>query len=696
MTSRDLDFMFKPRSVAIVGASGREGSLGRGLTENVINSFSGEIFLVNKRGGDILGRKAFKSVREISRPLDLALVIVPAEYVPEVLEDLRSVNGKIAVIYSGGFREAGREDLEREIIRIARLGGVRVLGPNCVGFIDNWTPINATFISTKRQGIPKRGYISIISQSGALGSLFLDLMSYRGLGLSKFVSVGNASDIEISEVLEYLSNDELTRVIGLYIESIVEGRRLLESLRAVSTRKPVVILRGGRTPRGMRAALSHVGALSSSPKLVDGVLGVSGVLIERDLRGFIASLEALDKLSRGVEVRNIIVITNTGGLGVLTADALESEGFELLDLDERSIKILRSVIPSYMSVNNPIDLSGDSPTSRYKIVIDTVLRELNPGFLIIINQPQTYAMDTDNFLKLVSELRSLNRSFIVLVSGGFFAREFALRLREEGVVVAEDPVELVSMLRALRVKPSVSESIYTMIDERRGRVKDIIERAYREGRKRLLEHESKRLLREYGIEIPRGFVIRDEGELNEVASKLGFPLVLKIVSREVIHKSDIGGVILNIANTDDLRDRYRSLVLSMTEKNIRIDGVLVEEMIFSPIELILGGFRDNLFGPIITFGSGGVFVELLRDISFRPFDATREEVLQMIQETKVSEVIFKGYRGVKNLNPDVIIDALARISRILYDNPEIKEIEINPAGVKNNKLVALDARVVLE
>ncbi|MEM4484738.1 MAG: acetate--CoA ligase family protein [Sulfolobales archaeon] len=695
---KELDRLFRPGNVAVIGASSREGSLGRGLAENILRSFPGNVYLVNKRGGEILGRRAYKSIEEIGEKIDLALIIVPASSVPEVLEDLARVGGRFAVVYSGGFRESGREDLEKEILEIAGRGGVRILGPNCVGFIDNWTPINATFVSIERQGVPKRGFISLISQSGALGSLFLDLMSYRGLGLSKFISVGNASDIKISELLRYLSEDQETKVVGLYIESVGEGRELIESLRYASQRKPVVILKGGRTSGGFRAALSHVGALTTSPELVQGVLRSTGAHVERDLRGFIASLEALEKLPRRIGSESIVIVTNTGGLGVLTVDALEEEGFKLLELSEKHIEMLRNVIPAYMSVNNPIDLSGDSPTSRYREVIDLVMKEISPDLLIIINQPQTYAMDTENFIKFSSDLPSYGKPFIILISGGLFARDFAVKLREKGMVVAEDPQEVISMLKALRTRPSMGEKLYELakILSKREEVLEIFKKVYKDERRRLYEYEAKEVFKIYGIDIPRGFIARGKEDLEIADLELRYPLVMKIISRDIIHKSDIGGVVLGIRDLDELKKNYDLMVESMRRRGVRIEGVLVEEMVKPSIELIIGGFRDPLLGPVIMFGYGGLYVELFRDISFRPYDATKEDILSMIDETKISIAIKKGLRGLEKIDPEKILGVLASISRIFYENPEVREAEINPATIADGRIIALDARIVLD
>ena len=697
---RDLDYLFNPSSVALIGASDKPGSLGRGLAENVLSTYSGKIYFVNRRGGKILGLEAYRSVSDISDSIDLALVIIPAQAVPETLEELGEKRTRIAVVYSGGFREAGREDLEKEVLRIAERRGIRILGPNCVGFIDNWTPINATFVSRERQGLPRRGYVSLISQSGALGSLFLDLMSLRRIGLRRFVSVGNASDIKISEILDYLANDENTKVIGLYIESVSEGRSLVDAVRRVSPKKPVVILRGGRTTRGSRAALSHVAALSASPRLVDGVLSISGVTRANSIREFLSSLEALERIERTGSINRIIAVTNTGGMGVLLSDALEINSINLEELGEELVKRLREVVPPYMSINNPIDLSGDAPTERFRQVINVLINSSSrPDLLILINQPQTFAMDTENFLVLVRELREKysDLRILLLVSGGVFAQEFASRLRELGVVVGEDPEEIVSMIRALRGVYVHSPRIIDLVESKRDLAKRIIERALKSSRSILFEYEVKELLSLYSVKIPRGFVARSREEIKDLfnTANLRFPVVAKIVSHKITHKSSVGGVVLGIRDLGELERIYAELVEKMRVLGIDLEGVLIEEMIRGDLEFFVGGYRHEIFGPLVSFGSGGVFVEVLRDVSFRTHDSTVEEIYSMISETMFYKLLSRYDPAARKRIIDNITRVVGVISRVLYDFEEIREIEINPATISNEEVIALDARAIL-
>ncbi|MGC9149214.1 MAG: acetate--CoA ligase family protein [Sulfolobales archaeon] len=691
-----LDYLFNPSSLAVIGASDKVGSLGRGLAENILSTYTGKIYFVNRRGGKILGLEAFRSVKEISDIIDLALIITPSHTVPEILDELREKETKVAVIYSGGFREAGREDLEREVIEKAKINRIRILGPNCVGFIDNWTPINATFVSRERQGIPRKGYVSLISQSGALGSLFLDLMSYRDIGLRRFISVGNASDIKISELIRYLVNDPDTRALGLYIESIAEGRELIESLRKFSSVKPIVILRGGRSSRGSKAALSHVAALSASPKLVDGVLRISGITQVYTIREFLASMEALEKLERLLSLEKIFAITNTGGMGVLVSDALDISGIELTDFLDNQLRELRSIVPPYMSIGNPIDLSGDAPTERFREVFK-ILIKYKPDLLIIINQPQTSAMDTENFVLFAEELRNYLKDLriLLLVSGGEYARNFASRLRKIGLPVAEDPHELVAMIRSLRKDIIRGVRVVDLVESRREMVNPIVLNTLLSGRNLLLEYESKEILSRQGLDIPKGFVARSLNELKDLfyEKKLVFPVVAKIVSPDITHKSSIGGVVLGIRNFEELEKAFINLYELARNRGIRFLGVLVEEMIRGSPEFFVGGYRHEVFGSVVSFGSGGVFVELLEDVAFRSYDADIAEIYSMISETMIFRLLSRIEKKEATLSS--IIKTIGIVSRLLEDNPEIKEIDINPATLYQEKVYVLDARIIL-
>ncbi|MDM7275639.1 MAG: acetate--CoA ligase family protein [Thermoprotei archaeon] len=685
---------FEPRNVAVVGASDKRGSLGWGLTFNVLSSFPGKVYLVNVKGGSIEGRIVYRRVSDIGEPVDLALIITPSNTVPEVLEDAGEAGARAAIVYSSGFSEAGFKNLEDHIVNVARKHGIRLLGPNCVGVIDGWTPINATFISMERQKMPPRGSISIVSQSGALGSLIMDLMGERLIGLRRFASVGNAADVKMWELLEFFGEDPLTEAVGLYFESLSEGRKLIDKLSEVSERKPVVVLRGGASESGSRAASTHVAALSAPARVVEGLLKGSGVLRAETMSEFIAILELLGRKPPRPSKDNVIVVTNTGGMGVLVSDSLELKGLKLGRLSGGLEAKLRRVLPPYVSINNPLDLSGGAPTSIYREAVKTILESQEAGVLLVVNQPQTIAMDSENFIEFAGELRGLNIPVIVLVEGSGYSRELANRLRLKGLPVASTPEEAAAMVWALSAsRRGGLERPPEHPLEARAEALKVIESVRREGREFLLEHEAKALARAYGLETPRGGLASSVNEAVALADSIGYPVVAKIVSPDVLHKSDVGGVILGLRSPEDVIDAYEKLRRLAVRFKARFTGVLIEEMVSTRFEASIGALRDPLLGPIVMAGLGGVLVELLGDVTFRKAPLSVVEALEMIGETSLGRLV-EGYRGFR-ADARKIAEAIVNVGLLISSNPEIAEVDVNPLAVLDDEVKALDVRVKL-
>lgn len=663
--------LFEPKSIAIVGASERPGSLGRALTENVISTFPGKIFLVNQRGGSILGREARRSIKEVGE-VDLSLIIVPYSAVPSVLEESGEAGVKASIIYSGGFEEAGRGELEKEILRIARKHSMRVLGPNCVGIIDAHTPLDATFMSRERQGIPQAGGVSLISQSGAIGSLFLDYMAKRLIGLRRFVSVGNAADVGLSEIIDFLSADEKTDVIAVYFESAEEGRALIDALRRASEKKRVVVMKGGLSEGGARASATHVAALAKPKRLLEGALRQSGAFVARGIDEFIASVESLSRVPSFSE--DFVIVTNSGGMGVILSDALEERGVRVAPLREELAERLRSLLPPFISPNNPIDLSGGATTELYGKVIEAV----GASSLIIVNQPQTAAMDSENFPALLEKLAG--RPAIFLVAGGDYAMSFARELRKRGTAVAESPREAVAMVLSLTTKKRQSPVVRS---GGRQAFLEVAKKGY------ILENEAKDLLRLYGLSAPRGAVVHSAEEAMRVAELYG-RVVMKLLSPDVMHKTEIGGVIKGVVS-ENAGEAFEKIANIARERGIRLSGVLVEEMIPVEAEIAVGALRDEHLGPAVFLGLGGFFIELIDDTSFRLSPLSPEDISDMVRETRLWKLL-EGYRGVK-VSEDEIAKALIAVSSLMQENPEVGEVDVNPIAVSQGRLVVLDAKM---
>jgi acetyltransferase len=693
-----LEELFKPRSVAVIGASDRPGSLGRGLALNVLSSFKGPVYLVNVRGGVVLGRNVYKRLPDVPGTVDLALIITPSSSVPEVLEDCGRVGVRSAIVYSGGFSEAGRGDLEEEVVRISRRYGIRLLGPNSVGLVDTETPLNATFVSTERQLMPLKGGVSLISQSGALGSLILDLMGERLVGLRRFASIGNASDIEVWELVELLTLDAKTEVIGLYLESVKEGRRLLEVLRRASTVKPVVVLVGGLSEAGSKAASTHVAALTTKARVLDGALSQARVIRVGSLGEFVSVLEVLGRVKVRPKGDRIVVVTNTGGMGVLLSDSIERRGLRLAGLPEELISKLRSVIPGYMALGNPLDLSGAAPTSLYRRVVEEILSSKVVDILVVVNQPQTVAMDVDSFVEYAKYLGDSGIPVVILVSGSGYSRDLALKLRLSGLPVAFNPEEasimVLALLRLANLSRGERGAEVTVSEEAATTARKLVRGALEEGRLTLGEHEAKSVLRAYNIEIPRYELALECREAINIAEKLGYPVVLKIVSPRILHRSDIGGVVMGLRDPGTVASECSKLLELSRKADIPLIGILVEEHVEHVAEIAVGALRDKLLGPTVMVGLGGYMVELLEEVAFRLAPLTLEEAVEMIKETRIWKLV-DGYRGVK-LEPVKLAETIARVGKIVEQVEEIEEIDVNPLALtKEGKLVALDVKIKL-
>lgn len=444
-----LDPFFKPKNIAIIGATDKPNSLGRSLTENVINTFPGKVYLVNIKGGSFNNIKIYKSILEIEENIDLALIIIPSHTVIQVLNECGVKGVKGAIIFSGGFSEIGPEgaELEHKVIDTAKKHNIRIIGPNCVGVIDNWLPLNATFISPERWLRPPPGNVSIISQSGALGSLILDVSAILNIGFSKFISLGNSSDVSITDTIEYLANDPTTQIIGIYLESIKEGKKFLEKLKEVTRSKPIIILKGGIGNKGSVAAKSHTGAISGSIEILDGALKQVGAIRAKSFSEFISLLNIFSK-SKPIKGDRVAIITNAGGMGVLMTDSLESRGIPLSEFTTATYNKLKDVVPPYMGINNPIDLAGDADSNRYDKVLRILEAASEVDILITIVLPQTPALDSDNFSEIIVEhYKKSDKPLLLLISGGDYTMKMARYISSKGVPVFFDPDDLASSLR---------------------------------------------------------------------------------------------------------------------------------------------------------------------------------------------------------------------------------------------------------
>ncbi|MCS7112165.1 MAG: acetate--CoA ligase [Ignisphaera sp.] len=702
MVNGDID-LFRPRSLAIVGASREPGKVGHAILKNVINSgFQGKVYPINPKAEEVLGIKAYKSVLDVPDDIDLAVIVVPASIALDVAEECGRKGVKNLIVISAGFKEIGGDGVERErrLLDIARKYGMRMVGPNCLGIIDTYTPINASFSAT----MPRRGNIAFISQSGALLTAILDWSIKKGIGFSRIVSLGNKADLNEADFIQAVEEDVNTRVVLLYLESIENGRHLIEVAGRVSRKKPIVLLKGGVTEAGARAAMSHTGAMVSSIAALEAGLRKAGILIARNLSELFDYAIAFS--CQPVPMNNrIAVVTNAGGPGVVTSDMIVSRGLRLASLAPDTVGNLRSKLPPAAAVYNPVDVLGDARADRYSYAIETVLNDDNVDGLVVILTPQAMTEPVETaraMLKLNKKYP--NKPMIGVFIGGDMVEEASRVLIESGIPVYDLPERGVAAIYGmcryrenLEYLEKISERA-TFFDVDRATALSIISSVRGENRRTLLESEAKDLVRSYGIPVAPTRLARNEDEAVDIAAKLGYPVVLKIASPDIMHKTDIGGVVMNLNSEREVRDAFRTIIdrAYRYAPKALVYGVVVQKMVPRSREVIIGVSRDPVFGHVIMFGLGGIYTNIFKDVSFRLAPLSVHEAKEMVSETK-AYTLLRGYRGEEPSDISSIINTLLRVSQLVSDIPDIVEMDINPLFVYGEGMgsLAIDVKVVL-
>jgi len=694
-----LEAFFNPQSVAVIGASRSKEKLGHGVLANLIKyGYPGQIYPINPKADEILGLKCYPSVLDVPGPIDLAIVVIPAQFVAAVLEECGQKGVKGVVIISAGFREAGREGVKRErkIVDIAKRYKMRLVGPNCLGIIDTVCPLNASFAA----GMPPKGTIAFMSQSGALCTAILDWALAAGIGFSHFVSLGNKADVAEVDLLEAWENDPHSNVILTYIEGLPAGRKFMEVARRVTRRIPVIAVKAGTTSAGSRAVSSHTGSLAGSERAYEAAFRQSGVLRAESIQHlFDYSLAfAYQPVLRG---RRIAIVTNAGGPGVMATDALEREGLSLASLSRDTIEFLRTHLPPAANIYNPVDVLGDALADRYGLALEAVLKDKNVDGVIVILTPQVMT-EIEETARLVGEIAARYDKPVL----GCFMGEAKVSagikiLNEHKIPNYPFPERAVGAMRAMMDYRRWLERPPLKVEEfevDREKVKEIFAQVRAEGRVTIGDAEAREIMQAYGIPIPQSKLARTPEEAVEIAEEIGYPVVMKVASPDILHKTDIGGVKLNIASATDVRDAFDLLVYRATRfmPDAEIWGCLVQEMVKEAKEVIVGMNCDPQFGPLVMFGLGGIYVEALRDVSFRVAPFSRQEAEEMIREIRSYELL-KGVRGERPADIAAIVDCLLRVSQLATDFPEIVELDINPLMVKEagGGAVAVDMRLVL-
>ncbi len=696
-----LEGFFNPKSIAIVGASQKKGKVGYEILTNMIRAgYKGQIFPVNNKADTIEGLKCYPDLKSIGKVPELVVVVIPAPAVPAVMQDCAKIGVKSVIIITAGFKEVGKEgaEIEKQVVRIAKQSGIRVIGPNCLGVVAPANKINASFGGE----LPKTGAIGYISQSGALLAAILDMANANGIGFSKLVSIGNKADVDELDVIRALAEDNETKVIAGYLESINNGNAFVRLAEQISTDKPLLLVKAGVTSAGAKAASSHTGSLAGSETAYECVFERAGIIRCASIQQQFDFAQAF-ACQPAPSGPNVAVITNAGGPGIMAADAIEQQGLTFAKLSDETVKKLAAKLPPAANLYNPIDVLGDALEDRYEFAISTVLDDSKVDIALILLTPQamTEAVPTAQAIVKIAQQKP-GKPILACFLGATKVEAAIKILREGGIPQYESPESAVATIKAMHDhvrwlrRP---KRIVKMFPVNRRKVEAIIERHLRQQMREIGEADSKEILEAYGFVTPRGSIATTAEQAANIASQIGYPVVLKIWSPDIIHKSDVGGVKVGLRNGQEVMDAFDLMMYRVSKKmpKAEILGVLVQEMCKKGKEVILGMNRDPHFGPLMMFGMGGIMVEVLKDVSFYLAPLTEEEAKQMLMATRTYQIL-KGVRGQESVDIEVIAEGLQRLSQLVTEFPEIKEMDINPymVGPEGTIPVAVDARISVE
>ncbi len=693
---------FSPKSIAIIGASEKPG-VGKTIFYNIAKHFKGKIYPVTPSNPTVGGLTAYKTVLDIPDPIDLAVVAAPSKFTPSVMEEVGKKGIKGAIIVSAGFKEvdeAGAK-LEREVGETAKKYGIKVIGPNCLGIMsfskDNI--MNSTFLKIT----PKFGNIALVSQSGAICAATVEDAEAQNIGFSKVISMGNKVDMDESDVLELLAEDEDTRVIVMYLEDIRNARRFMEIAKRITTqrKKPIIVLKSGRTAEGAKAAASHTGALGGSDANYEAAFAQCGV-IRVDTMGELFDL-ATAFSKQPLPDGNVVIVSNAGGPAIISTDACSRYGLKMADISSIRDEIAE-VIPAYGSPRNPVDIVGDADYLRFEKVLLLTLAHPNVGSVVTMCTPSA-TLNYDDLARVLVKMSQRFPSKTILASLMGLAEGIENRriMSEGGIPYYLYSEPAIRTLKAMYDFKKWADEASTKRDTLQfskdtAKVKSIFENVRKNGRSNLLEEEGYEVLEAYGFPTPKSILCTTEQECMSAATQIGYPLVMKIVSPDIIHKSDAGGVKVGIKTDDELKNSFKTITENALKykSDAKIKGVLVQEMVKSAKETILGASQDPTFGPVIMFGLGGIYVEVLKDVVFRIVPIDEKEAINMVESIKTIKLL-KGVRGEKSSDLKAIADSLQRLSQLVVDFPEIKEFDINPLLVLEEGKGArvVDARIIL-
>ena len=696
-----LDGLFSPKSIAIIGASNTKGKIGYTVVDNLIQSeYKGPIYPINPKEDEIQGFKAYASVLEVPGEIDAAVVVIPAKFVPQVAEECGQKGVKGLLVIASGFSEVGYDDLEQEVVDIAHQHGMRVLGPNIVGVLSNSDNCNASFAP----GLPLPGKAALVSQSGAL-LISMDTASYtRRVGFDKMISIGNMSDVNFGDSIDWLDEDENTTCISFYIEGLQDGQHFVNSAR--KAHKPIIALKSGTSAHGAAAAASHTGSLAGSGKIYNSAFKQAGVVQASDLNNLFDRTQALS-LQPPMEGDNLLVITNGGGVGVLATDAAERSGLPLHFAPEDVQAALKEHMPAFGSAKNPVDMTGMAGKDWYQDSIQFALSHdwVDGVAVLYCETAMTDPMEIAKGIKAaVENSGATHKPIAVSFVGGKDSQDAMSWLLEAGIPAYNAPDGAVDAIAALheyaesKALSAVEFQPFTDVDEDAARA--IIAQVRNEGRTGMTEIESKGIFSAYGMPVADTRLSTTEDEAVQLAENIGFPVVMKIMSPDILHKSDAGGVKVNVNGEAEVRAAYQNILANAKDYNAEADirGIVVQEMAPWATEVILGSVNDPTFGPTLMFGLGGIFVEILKDVTFRVAPVSADQSVKMLDDINGAPIL-KGARGEAPRDRKALAEVLSRYSQMIVDlGDEINESDANPVLVypEGEGVIVVDARIILK
>ena len=693
-----LETLFNPESIAVIGASRDPKKVGYAVVHNLIQfNYGGGIYPINPSADSILGLKAYPRTSAVCKPIGLAVIAVPAHAVPDALLDCSAAGAGAAVILSAGFKEAGAEGirLEERLREINIKHGIRILGPNCLGIINTANYMNASFAG----GMLPKGKTAFFSQSGALGIAILDWALGNNMGFSKFISLGNKTDLNETDFIEYFSSDPDTDIILGYIEDIIDGKRFLDVARKATKVKPIILIKSGGTEAGARAASSHTGALAGSETAFNAAFKQTGIIRAQGIEELFDTAVAFasNKLPAG---NRLLIITNAGGPGILAADKAEQIGVKLPIMTKETIDAIAKMLPSNASLFNPVDIVGDATSERYAVVLNNAIKDPNIDGILVILTPQAMT-DVENTADIIIRTgQETGKPIITSFIGEVSVRQSIEKLKAKSIPSFSYPETAVKSFKKLcdfTTWKNSAEERPPVLTSNKDAVKGSIDALLKEGRFEVGDDIAMTILSRYGFPFPERALAGTAKEAAAIAERIGFPLVMKISSPDILHKTDVGGVKLDINSEIAAEDAFMEITTNAKRfmPDAMINGVMLYEMIKGGKEVILGVTYDRTFGHMLMFGLGGIYVEILKDVSFRIAPLTRSEAVSMISEIRTSALL-RGARGEKPADIDAIVDGILKLSSIVTDFPVIRELDINPLVVLNKGAFALDARIIFK